>query len=195
MGFLCALVAMAARDRPGATIWIAQPRGGLDFGRPYGPGLKRIGIDPRRVLVIDAPDDLAALWAAEESAKAGAAAILAQTLGEIGLTAARRVHLAAAQRGVFLGLARPHQSAGLGPALTRWSAGGAPGAPRALSQWATPRWRAQLDRRRDGPPVPAEILEWDHAAHRVRLGSLLGVQGPEVRRQTSEAGRVLRRAG
>jgi protein ImuA len=196
MGFLCALVAMAARDRPGATIWIAQPRGGLDFGRPYGPGLKRIGIDPRRVLVIDAPDDLAALWAAEEAAKAGAAAaILAQTLGEIGLTAARRVHLAAAQRGVFAGFVRPHHSAGLGPALTRWSAGGATGATRALSQWATPRWRAELDRRRDGPPVPAEILEWDHAAHRVRLGSLLGVQGTDVRRETPDVRDVLRRAG
>lgn len=196
MGFLCALAAMAARGRVGATIWIAQARGGLDFGRPYGPGLSRIGIDPRRVLLIDAPDDVSALWAAEEAAKAGgAAAILGQVLGPIDLTAARRVHLAAAQRGVFAGLARPHQVPGLGPALTRWIASGASGAGRALSQWTVPRWRVGLDRRRDGPPVPAEILEWDHAAHRVRLGSVLGVQTSDVRKQTSDGRGALRRAG
>lgn len=187
MGFLCALAAMASGGRPGATIWIAQARGGLDFGRPYGPGLKGIGIDPAQVLVVDAPDDVSALWAAEEAAKAGgAAAILGQVLGPVDLTAARRVHLAAAQRGVFIGLAQPHHSPGLAPALTRWTAEGASGAARTLAQWSVPRWRVGLDRRRDGPPVPAEILEWDHAAHRVRLGAVLGVQGPDVREQRPE---------
>lgn len=205
MGFLCALGAMAARGRPGAVIWIAQARGGFDFGRPYGPGLARSGIDPRRVLLIDAPDDFCALWAAEEAAKAGgAAAILGQVIGTVDLTAARRVHLAAAQHGVFVCLARPHQTPGLGPALTRWTASGAPGLGQTLAQWAVPRWRVGLDRRRDGPPVPAEILEWDHVTHRVRLGALLGVPGSDVRRQTSEVRRpatgwpaaaVWRRAG
>jgi protein ImuA len=196
MGFLCALAAMAAQARPGAVIWIAQARGGLDFGRPYGPGLKGIGIDPRRVLLIDAPNDISALWVAEEAAKAGGvAAIMGQILGAVDLTAARRVHFAAAQRGVFAGLARPHQVPGLGPALTRWTAGGAPGAGQTLSQWAVPRWRVGIDRRRDGPPVPAEILEWDHVAHRVRLGALLGVQDSEIRRQTPDIRGGLRRAG
>jgi protein ImuA len=187
MGFLCGLTAMAAARRTGAVIWIAQARGGLDFGLPYGPGLKRIGIDPRRVLLIDAPDDVAALWAAEEAAKAGGtAAILAQTLGPIDLTAARRVHLAAARGGVFAGFAQPHRALGLAPALTRWTVNGACGAARNLTQWATPRWRAGIDRRRNGPPAPAQILEWDHAAHRMRLGAVLGVQGPDVRGQAPD---------
>lgn len=188
MGFLCALTAMAAQERTGAVIWIAQARGGLDFGRPYGPGLARSGIDPRRVLLIDAPDDVSALWAAEEAAKVGgAAAILGQVLGAVDLTAARRVHLAAAQRGVFAGLVRPHHATGLGPALTRWTASGAPGLSQTLAQWAVPRWRVGLDRRRDGPPVPAEILEWDHVTHRVRLGALLGVSGSAAK--TPDTGR------
>jgi protein ImuA len=198
MGFACALAAMAARRRTGTVIWIAQARGGLDFGRPYGPGLARIGIDPGRVLVVDAPDDKAALWAAAEGAKAAAGTILVQALGEIGLTAARRLHLAAAQGGAFAAIVRPHQVQGLGPALTRWRTAGAQGTARSLTQWATPRWRVGLERRRDGPPGPAQILEWDHAAHRVRLGSLLGIQTSDAGPQSAERprfGAAFRRAG
>jgi protein ImuA len=177
-GFLCALAVMAAQ-RPGAIVWIAQHARSLDFGLPYGPGLARLGLDPGRVLLVRPDGDAQALWAAEQCAQtAGVAAVLAQLTDRIGLTPARRLHLAAAGARAFLGVLRPAGQPPLGPALTRWRIAGATGAGAPLSQWAIPRWRAGLDRRRDGPPLSDNILEWDHGAHRLRLGAVLGVPGP-----------------
>jgi protein ImuA len=177
-GFLCALGAMAAR-RPGAIVWIAQHARSLDFGLPYGPGLARLGLDPGRVLLVRPDGDAQALWAAEQCAQtAGVAAVLAHFTDRIGLTPARRLHLAAAGARVFLGVLRPAGQPPLGPAVTRWRIAGATGAGAPLSQWAIPRWRAGLDRRRDGPALFDSILEWDHGAHRLRLGAVLGVPGP-----------------
>jgi protein ImuA len=177
-GFMCALGAMAAQ-RPGAIVWIAQHARSLDFGLPYGPGLARMGLDPGRVLLVRPDGDAQALWAAEQCAQtAGVAAVLACFTDRIGLTPARRLHLAASGGRVFLGVLRPAGQPPLGPAITRWRIAGATGAGAPPSQWAIPRWRAGLDRRRDGPPLFDSILEWDHGAHRLRLGAVLGVPGP-----------------
>jgi protein ImuA len=185
-GFACALTVLAAARRPGGIVWIAQPRGAQDFGFPYGPGLRDFGLDPRRLILVRVADDAEALWAAEEAARSpGVAAVLAQTLGAIALTPARRVHLAARGPAFFL---RPAGVEGLGPALTRWTAASAPGVSPTLTRWAQPRWRVRLERQRSGPCLAETIMEWDNAAHRLRLGAVLAYRPADAAARTATAG-------
>ncbi len=74
-----------------------------DFGRPYPLALARWGLEPERVLLVEARDAGDVLWAMEEGLNAGALVI-----GEIGasarydLSASRRRHRSAQACGRLL---------------------------------------------------------------------------------------------
>lgn len=84
--------ALAARTGPGPVLWIRGPRA---EGRPNPDGLAAL-LDPAR-LVLAAPrraEDV--LWCAEEALRTGAAGLVVAELERTpGLTAVRRLHLAA----------------------------------------------------------------------------------------------------
>ncbi len=168
-GFAARWMAGWPDDR--AIVWVrARGEARLDFGAPCPDGLARAGVDPARLLRIDARPGPDALWAMEEALKAGAL-----VFGEAGcapsydLTASRRLHRAAREAGGQILVLRAHDAVGTSAALTRWAISPAPGraAPwrgaGGLPGLGTQKIEAVLERRRGGAPDRVE-LEWDDDA-------------------------------
>ena len=52
-GFAFAVMASALTQRPGHAFFIASCRALRDFGRPFGDGLRQLGADPARVVMVE----------------------------------------------------------------------------------------------------------------------------------------------
>ncbi|MEQ8405855.1 MAG: hypothetical protein RKE49_12215 [Oceanicaulis sp.] len=168
-------------------VWVrAAGERRLDFGAPSPDGLKQAGVDPARLMRIDARPGADALWAMEEALKAGAL-----VFGEAGaakgydLTASRRLHAAAKANGGQILVARAHDADGTSAALTRWRIAAAPGAPApwrgagGLSGLGSRKLIAVLERRRGGAPDRFE-LEWDDDALRRLEPAALADRAPQA---------------
>ncbi|WP_339951978.1 hypothetical protein [uncultured Albimonas sp.] len=144
---------LAARAGPGPVLWIRGPRA---EGTTNPDGLSAF-LDPAR-LVLAAPrrpED--ALWCAEEALRAGAAGLAVVELpGPPGLTAVRRLHLAAeAGAALAAGQGAPPPLAllltpdpgGAQGVETRWRMSPAPSHPGPGGR-PEPRWRLELLRAR-----------------------------------------------
>jgi protein ImuA len=122
--------------RPGPLLWLREDRAARQ-DRPYGLGLADLGLDPARLVLVQAPDTLTLLRAgAEAVACAALAAVILEPFGgrsggrsggagAFDLTASRRFMLAAARSGVLTLALRsgdPVPSA----AQSRWQVAGAP---------------------------------------------------------------------
>jgi protein ImuA len=90
--------------RPGPILWLREDRAAR-HDRPYGLGLADLGLDPARLVLVQAPDTLALLRAGAEAVGCAAlAAVLLEPFGKAAafdLTASRRLMLAAARSGVL----------------------------------------------------------------------------------------------
>ncbi|MDQ0394481.1 ImuA family protein [Labrys monachus] len=172
-GFLISRL-VQRQDTNAGTLWlVVSPRGLSGMGWPYGHGLRALGLDPARLVLVTAADETRAAWAMEEILRSGAAGAVAGLTGG-GLEAAmsRRLQLAAAAAPCPLFLLRPPLAAAATAAVTRWRIGSAPG-PRdrfgLLTAW---RWRVQLERSRNGQNG-SWLMEFDHATHRLGLAAAL----------------------
>ena len=165
---------LSGQDRMRPVIWVrSEGHRAHDFGRPYPLALARWGLEPERVLLVEARDAGDVLWAMEEGLNAGALVI-----GEIGgsarydLTASRRLHRSAQARSAQVLVLRGHQDIQPSAALTRWRLSALPSPDRpwrgatGLPGLGVPRFRAVLERVRGGPPKSFEI-EWKNAAFHV----------------------------
>ncbi|HEY0418573.1 MAG TPA: hypothetical protein VGC80_03550 [Acetobacteraceae bacterium] len=99
-GFAVALAYRAAGGRP--VAWVRQDFADVETGRPYGPGLVELGLDPHRLLLVQARDAAGVLRAGAEAIRCPAlGAVLMEPWGEpkaLDLTATRRLSLAPAGR-------------------------------------------------------------------------------------------------
>ncbi len=140
--------------RMGAILYVRQTR--PQAPQPYGPGLLHLGLTPEQLLLAEATDSQALLWALEEGLRSRALAAVIGELPKTDLTSARRLQLAA-EAGGTLGLLlhkpdMPFRSA----ARTRWRVGAACG---GFS--ATPRWHLTLEHCKAAALGPREwIVEW-----------------------------------
>ena len=187
LGFAFALAALAQRTRPGVAVLIASRPALQDFGRPYGHGLKALGLDVGRLLLVETRNDREALWALEETLKSTAAPSIA--LGVIGgretlsqLTVSRRLNLAAASGGTPLVLASAHANEEASAAVTRWRIGAAARGLRRLEatdgdHFMCSSWSVDLVRCRNGR-TGHWLLEWDHVAHHFHLAQGLAARAP-----------------
>jgi protein ImuA len=133
-----------------AWLWVQDKAARRLSGRPYRAGLPA-GLRHRLIHVAaGAPED--ALFALEEGLRCRE---LAFVIGEIagnpralGLTASRRLSLAAERNGVPLWLVRLDARRDLGSARLRWEARAAPSAPPRWNAHApgSPAWDAELFR-------------------------------------------------
>lgn len=173
----CALAFLASRLAPRqdkGLVWlVTSPRGMAGLGRFYGHGLRALGLDPARLVLVDAGDEIQAAWALEEILRSNAASAAAALTGG-GMEAAmcRRLQLAAASAPCPLFLLRPPLAHPATVAITRWRIGAASG-PRdrfgLLTAW---RWRVQLERSRNGQSG-LWLMEYDHVTHRLDLAAAL----------------------
>jgi len=188
LGFMLALAAIALWRRPGVGMLVVTRRTLKPFGTPYGRGLRQLGIESQRLILIETRCDWDVLWALEEILRSEAkpAVVAAAMEGELDCTGSRRLNLAAARCAVPLLLLRAG-AVGTSTAATRWSIGSAPARRDRFGVMGNARWRATLQRCRNGRPGEW-LIEWDHVAHCFRL-----VEGMADRPSVAFA--ELRRAG
>ena len=177
------IVALLAHMPPGGPIlFIASRRALADCGRLHGHGLNALGLDPARVILVEAGDEREALWAIEEALRSGVPAAVAGAVGRgIDLKASQRLQLAARSPGVPLLLLRPAGAEGSSAAVTRWCIGSAEAARDRFGLVMGWRWRVRLARCRNGRPGDW-LVEWDHVAHRFRLVESVADRAPAARR-------------
>ena len=190
-GFVTTLAGAALAARPGPAVLVVSRRGLAGHGMPYGHGLRRLGLDVSRLIVVDTKNETDALQALEESlhAEAGLAAVVGALGRSPDLTASRRLSLAASSSGSLLLLLRPAQAAGASAAATRWRIAALPASRDAHGSFARWRWAVTLERCRNGRPGHWTI-EWDHAAHRLRMAALLADRALPARPGQAAVGRA-----
>lgn len=171
MGFTLALalrrLAEPRERRP--LLWCRLAGQEREYGRLYGHGLERLGLPRARFVTVTLKKPVALLWTMEEALKSGALAVVIGDAdgAHAGLTATRRLLLAAAagKSAGLLVFARPDAAATA--SHTRWQAGAAQSRspPQDRAAPGLPAWTIELTRARGGRPG-SWIVEWHHAPHR-----------------------------
>src|SRR5215510_1453453 len=155
----------------GAPLFlVTSPCGLATLGRPYGHGLNGFGLDPARVILVEAQNATQALWAMEEALNSAAPAAVAGVIGKLDFRASQRLHLAAGAAGRLLLLLRPPGMTSV--AVTRWRVAAATAALDRFGLIARWRWQVRLEHCRNGRPGQW-IVEFDHATHRFSLAAAL----------------------
>jgi protein ImuA len=157
----------------GGPILLARSmRRAMPRMEPCGEGLAGLGIDPARLLIVEARDDLALLRAGLDAARCpGLAAVVLETWGNLpdyDLTASRRLVLAAECSRVpvivLRGDAEPRASA----AHNRWMIRTTPSSPLAANAPGAAIIEAELLRSRSAPAGMHWRLEWNDEDGRFR---------------------------
>src|SRR5262249_1856981 len=148
------LVALLARFRPitRPLLLVASPRVLADHGRPHGHGLRQLGLDPARLILVETRNDKQALWAMEEALRSRVPAAVGGATARLDLKTSQRLHLAARDAGLPLLLLRPARADEASAAATRWRIGTAEAARDRFGLVSRARWHARLERCRNGRP-------------------------------------------
>ncbi|MHC2106112.1 ImuA family protein [Methylobacterium sp. CM6246] len=170
LSFALALCAARLARTQGAALIAAAPNQPL----LHGPGLAGLGLDPARLLLLEAGGDAEVFRALEAALHARTLSALVGLVQDgLPLKPGRRLQLAA-EGGTegdgppLVLILRPAEAGLPNGAATRWRIASAPAARDRFGTLDNPRWRARLDRCRNGRGGDW-LLEWDHAAHRLRL--------------------------
>jgi protein ImuA len=150
-------------------------------GRPFARGLAGWGAGPERLIWVRADKEDQALWALEEALKSGAVAGGLATVEHPAFVATRRLEFAARAGGALGVLVRAGPAEDLSAARRRWRIAARPSAA-GFFDAAAPgpvRLRAELVRRRDGPPGGWD-LEQDDETGRLRLDAGLADHGVDA---------------
>jgi protein ImuA len=188
-GFAFALLVEAQRLRKGPAVFAATQRAMKDFGRPFSHGLRQLGVDPHRLVMIEARNDKDALWAMEEALRSDArpSMVMGANSANLDLTVSRRLSLAAQAHAVPLAVLRMTGAEGTNAAATRWCVEAAPATRNSFGALAHAQWRLTLERCRNGRPGQW-LVEWNHVTHCFCLAEGVADRAPH-------AGAGLRRAG
>ncbi len=195
-GFCAVLLGRLATDRP--VLW-CEPAGGRDGGELYAPGLPAFGLDPSRLVRLQARRESEILWAMEEGLRSGGLAAVLGELDSVPPSAGRRLQLAAetgGATGFVLRRAGRRETSGALP-VTRWQISSAPtrphpdplplrgrGSPETVPPLPLPlagegrgegpgkrfAWRVSLLRCRLGRPQDW-LVEWNHATRDLALAA------------------------
>ncbi|TXM88570.1 ImuA protein, partial [Methylobacterium sp. WL122] len=120
LGFVLALVARHLARAAGDALLVVAPGHPI----PYGHGLVGLGLDPGRLLLLEAEADAAVFGALEDTLRAGQLAAVAGLVADgLPLKPGRRLQLAAGSFGTappLLLILRPFRAALPNGAATRW---------------------------------------------------------------------------
>ena len=187
LAFVLARLAAAAAERP--LVLVTTEEWLRERGRPFARGLAEWGVAAERVIWVGAVKEVEALWALEEALKSGAVAGGLATVEHPAFVATRRLDFAARAGGALGVLLRAGPAEDLSAARRRWRIAARPSLDGVFDPKApgTVRLRAELVRRRDGPPGGWD-LEQDDETGRLRMDAGLadhrldeGGSGPDRR--------------
>jgi protein ImuA len=152
------------------SLWLRER------GRPFARGLSGWGLGPDRLIWVRTEREGEALWALEEALKSGAVAGGLASVEAPPFVATRRLDFAARAGGCLGILLRVGPTGDLSAARRRWRISNGSSAANDFDPAAPGRVRlkAELVRRRDGPPG-AWMLEQDDETG--RLGVVAGLAG------------------
>ena len=118
--------------RAAPILWCTTAAMAAEHGMPYGPGLRALGLDPARLVLVEPMRTADVLWALEEGLRSGAPGVVVGQVDDLALTPARRLALAAADaRTPCLVLTHPAAPPAAATA-SRWRIGASPAAPHPL---------------------------------------------------------------
>ena len=162
-GFVAGLARRIMARRP--LVWVRQDFSALEAGALSMSGWSELGLDPRLVVSVHAPDVEATLRIAADALACDAlGAVVMEIWGEarqVDLVASRKLTLAARASGVTALLLRPAAVPHPSTAETRWIVRAAHSPPDTVWQsWGAPVLEAQLVRNRHGP-TGQWIMEWN----------------------------------
>jgi protein ImuA len=176
MAFALALIARLAQTSNKmkalrTVLWCTTTKAMQEFGRPYGPGLSGLGVDPAHVIVVEAARAQEAAWAMEEGLKSGNVLAVLGVLPGLKPGSAKRLSLAAQSYETPCLAVESHAAPGLGPALTRWRVASGPSSESPFDARApgSPAWRLALERCRHGVEHHHWSVEWLQDAHRFNM--------------------------
>ena len=183
--FVAALAARL-RDR-GAVLWCLPRYKAADS--LHGQALAMLGLDEEALVLARAKDETEVLWAMEEGLGcADVAAVVGAVAAPLGLTAERRLQLAAERGGTTGFLLQPGPAvAASTAAVTRWCVGSLPSAAPAWAGPGRPRWSLTLDRCRQGN-TRSWIVEWCDETRDLRLAAPLRHRSVDPVRASRSAG-------
>lgn len=161
-GFVFGLAGCVAARRP--LVWIRQDYAERETGALSASGLAELGLDPRCLVTVRAPDlDASLRIAADALACDALGAVVLEVWGEtqkLDLVGSRKLTLAAQESGVTALVLRIAASPAPSTAETRWSVRAARSRPAApWDAWGAPRFDAELIRNRHGQ-TGRWIMEW-----------------------------------
>jgi protein ImuA len=167
-GFVVGLVRRLGAQKP--LVWVRQDFVEREAGALSMNGLSELGLDPRRVVSVRAPDVETALRTTADALACDAlGAVVMEIWGEtrqFDLVASRKLTLAARMSGVTALLLRPAAAPSPSTAETRWIVRAAHSPPdpvwpdRAWYSWGAPVLDTRLVRNRHGP-TGQWIMEWN----------------------------------
>lgn len=139
----------------GACLWISNKR------IIFPPALKLFGLEPDRVIFVDAANAKDALWAVEEALKCEVLAAVVGEIRELSFTESRRLQLAVEHSRVtgFIHRYQP-RSENTTACVTRWKIKQMASVPEeGMPGVGSPKWNVQLIKVRNGKPGAWDI-EW-----------------------------------
>jgi protein ImuA len=142
-------------QRGGGAVWICKTR------TAFPPGLKAFGLDPDRIVFLEAAREKEALWAMEEALRCPSLAAVITELPDADFTATRRLQLAVEKSAVTGFLLRQNpKKAGSTACITRWQVRPLPSQLEdGLPGVGFPRWDIELLKARNGKPGRWSV-EW-----------------------------------
>lgn len=182
-GFGICFLARLLRQRPGPILFAVPAHLANGEGALYPPGFAALGLDPNRLIRIEARKPIDILWALEEGLShapiAAVAGILPDSARAYDFAASRRLALRAARHGVTALILRGRQASKESTAAeTRWSVASLPAASAGTG---APRWRLALIKSRQGMSRHFSSgwdVEWDHDTLSFRLPAPLADRTP-----------------
>lgn len=151
-GFMAGLIHVLLQK--GTAIWVSACR------TVFPPALHVFGIEPERIIFIDADRQRDVLWAIEEALRCSSVAAVVGEMGELSFTESRRLQLAVEQSRVtgFIHRYSP-RTANVTACVSRWHISPLASNVGDLPGMGFPRWNVQLQKVRNGRPGTWQI-EW-----------------------------------
>jgi protein ImuA len=171
------MLGLRAAPKGKPILWVTTDKAERLNGGVYAPGLIELGVHPDDLVMVHAPDELAALRVAADiigCAGVGAAIVDAGEGRKLDLTASRRLALAAEKSGVTSIILRGPGSSFASAASTRWQVGAASSLALAGDAPGQTSLTLELLRHRGGVAPFDIVLEWDRDARTFCAPALSG---------------------
>jgi len=171
MGAATGLLLASVPDGDSPVLWITSPMVAREHGLPYGPGLKAVGLDPARLILVRPREQRDTLWTIEEGLKVRGLAAVIGEVGAVDLKASRRLAITAREHGTKALMLVRSTEVPASAAFSRFQLTALESAePRFDAHAPGPaRLMAELIKHRGGKRPENYCMEWQHASHRFHL--------------------------